>query len=84
MSGKALEIACETKIMVKLARLSSWDVIYALNMVVACAISYWVMIQSLISIISKDSDLLGGMRAAATVFVFRTTAKIARRRARRY
>jgi hypothetical protein len=58
----------------KLARLSSWDVIYTLNMAIACAISYWVMTQSLISIINKDTDLLGGMWAAvATVFVFRTT-----------
>jgi uncharacterized membrane protein YgaE (UPF0421/DUF939 family) len=62
------------KIMMKLARLSSWDVIYALNMAIACAISYWIMTQALISIINRDSDLLGGMWAAvATVFVFRTS-----------
>lgn len=35
------EIAhARVKIMTKLARLSSWDVIYALNMAIACAISY--------------------------------------------
>jgi len=60
--------------MMRLARLSSWDAIYALNMAIACAISYWTMTQVLISIINKDSDLLGGMWAAvATVFVFRPT-----------
>jgi len=43
-------------------------------MAIACAISYWTMTQVLISIINKDSDLLGGMWAAvATVFVFRPT-----------
>jgi hypothetical protein len=36
------------KIMMKLARLSSWDVIYALNMAIACAMSYWVMTDALI------------------------------------
>ena len=60
--------------MMKLPRLSSWDVIYALNMAIACAIAYWIMTQALISVINKDSDLLGGMWAAvAAVFVFRTT-----------
>src|SRR5215469_2909796 len=58
----------------KLARLSSWDVIYTLSMAIECAISYWVMTQALIPMINRDSDLLGGMWAAvATVFVFRST-----------
>lgn len=72
---KALEVAyARMKSMMKLPRLSSWDVIYALNMAIACAIAYWIMTQALISVINKDSDLLGGMWAAvAAVFVFRTT-----------
>jgi hypothetical protein len=62
------------QIMMKQARLSSWDVVYALNMAIACALSYWVMTRALISIINRDSDLLGGMwEAVATVFVFRAT-----------
>jgi hypothetical protein len=48
------------KIMKKLARLSSWDVIYAFNMAIAYAIAYWVMTQALISVINKDSDLWEG------------------------
>jgi len=62
------------KIIKKLAKPPSRDVIYALNMAIACAIAYWVMTQALISVINKNSDLLGGMWAAvAAVFVFRTT-----------
>lgn len=60
--------------MMKQPRLSSWDVFYALDMAVACAISYWIITQALVLIVNRDSDLLGGMWAAvATVFVFRTT-----------
>lgn len=58
----------------KSAKLSSWDVTYALDMCVACAISYWVMIHAGISILGRDASLLGGMWAAvATAFVFRET-----------
>jgi uncharacterized membrane protein YccC len=58
--------------MMRPGRLSAWHVAYALNMAVACAISYWVMTQGLAQWVSRDSDLLGGMWAAvATMFVFR-------------
>jgi uncharacterized membrane protein YccC len=58
----------------KSAKLSSWDVAYALDMCIACAISYWVMTRADISIVDRDANLLGGMWAAvATVFVFRET-----------
>jgi len=58
----------------KSAKLSSWDVAYALNMSIACAISYWIITHALASFVSRDADLLGGMWAAvATVFVFRET-----------
>ncbi|WFU39117.1 FUSC family protein [Bradyrhizobium sp. CB82] len=60
--------------MIVRARLSSWNVIYSLNMGIACAISYWVMTHALASIVDKDSEFLGGMWAAvATLFVFRAS-----------
>ena len=53
-------------------RLSAGDVIYALEMAIACAASYWVITQGLAPFVDKASDLLGGMWAVvATVFVFR-------------
>jgi uncharacterized membrane protein YccC len=58
----------------KRAKLSPWDVAYALDMSVACGISYWIMTHALISIVDRGADLLGSMWAAvATVFVFRET-----------
>lgn len=52
--------------------LSSWDVVYALNMAIACLISYWIMTDILSRLVGSSSDFLGGMWAvAATVFVFR-------------
>ena len=58
----------------KPAKLSSWDVAYALDMCIACAISYWAITHAGISILDRDANLLGGMWAAvATVFVFRET-----------
>jgi uncharacterized membrane protein YccC len=60
--------------MSKPERFSLWDVIYALDMAIACAISYWCITYALQSLTDRDSDLLGGMWAvAATVFVFRET-----------
>jgi uncharacterized membrane protein YccC len=57
---------------VKDAELSSWDVVYALNMAVACLVSYWIMTYILSRLVDRPSDFLGGMWAvAATVFVFR-------------
>jgi uncharacterized membrane protein YccC len=57
---------------VKDAKLSSWDVVYALNMAIACLISYLIITRLLLPVVNKPSDLLGGMWAvAATVFVFR-------------
>ena len=55
-------------------RLSSGDIIYAIEMSIACAISYWVITNGLAPFVDKPSDFLGGMWAAvATVFVFRDT-----------
>jgi uncharacterized membrane protein YccC len=54
------------------ARLSAWDLLYALNLAVACLASYWIMTHILARFVDTPSDYLGGMWAvAATVFVFR-------------
>src|ERR1700731_140639 len=61
----------ETK---KPQKLSTGDIVYALEMAIACAISYWIITYGLASFVDRASDLLGGMWAAvATVFVFRDT-----------
>ena len=59
---------------VKNLKLSSWDVAYALNMAIACLITYWIMTHTLSRFVDESSDFLGGMWAVvATVFVFRET-----------
>jgi uncharacterized membrane protein YccC len=59
---------------VKEAKLSAWDVVYALNMAIACLIAYWITTHILSRLVDRPSDLLGGMWAVvATVFVFRET-----------
>src|ERR1700736_5784582 len=58
----------------KSPKLSSWDVVYALSMAMACLITYWIMTHILSRFVDGPSDFLGGMWAvAATVFVFRET-----------
>jgi uncharacterized membrane protein YgaE (UPF0421/DUF939 family) len=58
----------------KSPKLSSWDVVYAVNMAMACLITYWIMTHILSRFVDGPSDFLGGMWAvAATVFVFRET-----------
>lgn len=57
-----------------LKRASAWDVVYSINMGIACWIAYAIMTRILISSTSRDDDLLGGMWAAvAAAFVFRDT-----------
>ena len=59
---------------VKNLTLSSWDVVYALNMAIACLITYWIMTHILSRFVDSSTDFLGGMWAVvATVFVFRET-----------
>ena len=59
---------------VKNPKLSSWDVVYALNMAIACLITYWIITHTLSRLVDESSDFLGGMWAVvATVFVFRET-----------
>jgi len=58
----------------KRQKLSPADMIYALEMTIACAISYWITTSGLTAFVDKSSDFLGGMWAVvATVFVFRDT-----------
>jgi uncharacterized membrane protein YccC len=55
-------------------KVSPADMIYALEMTIACAISYWITTSGLTAFVDKASDFLGGMWAVvATVFVFRDT-----------
>jgi uncharacterized membrane protein YgaE (UPF0421/DUF939 family) len=55
-------------------KLSSWDVVYAFNMAIACLITYSIMTYTLFRFVDGSSDFLGGMWAVvATVFVFRET-----------
>ena len=55
-------------------KLSWWDVEYALNMAIACLITYWIITHALSRFVDEPSDFLGGMWAvAATMFVFRET-----------
>ncbi|HKN30444.1 MAG TPA: FUSC family protein [Roseiarcus sp.] len=55
-------------------RFSSWDFTYAVDMGIACLISYWVITFGLARFVDTPNDLLGGMWAVvATVFVFRDT-----------
>ena len=64
----------EIKLEVKDATLSSWDVVYALNMAIACLFAYWIMTDVLSRFVDGPSDFLGGMWAVvAAIFVFRDT-----------
>ena len=55
-------------------RLSAWDVVYALNMGMACLITYWIITCLLSGFVDQAANFLGGMWAVvAVVFVFRDT-----------
>jgi uncharacterized membrane protein YgaE (UPF0421/DUF939 family) len=57
-------------------KLSSSDVVHALNMAVACLITCWIVTHFLSRFVDDSTELLGGMWAvAATVFVFRETRR---------
>ena len=59
--------------MQKHGKLSPWDIAYAVDMAIACLITYWIMtFLLLLSPVDRPTDLLGGMWAVvAAVFVFR-------------
>jgi uncharacterized membrane protein YgaE (UPF0421/DUF939 family) len=55
-------------------KLTLWEMIYAFDMAVACAISYLLTTELLGGLIDRSDTLLGGMWASvATVFVLRET-----------
>jgi hypothetical protein len=55
-------------------KLSMWDFFYALDMTIACLISYSIITCVLAPFVTTPDALLGGMWATvATVFVFRGT-----------
>ena len=54
-------------------KLSAWDVVYSLNMGVACLISYWIITYLLYGFVDQASNFLGGMWAVVAVIVFRDT-----------
>jgi hypothetical protein len=45
---------------VKSLKLSSWDVVYAVNMAIACLITYWIMTHSLSRFVDRPSDFWAG------------------------
>jgi uncharacterized membrane protein YgaE (UPF0421/DUF939 family) len=52
--------------------LTPWHAAYAVNMAIACGISYAIIAQVLVPFVDRSDDLLGGMWAVvATIFVFR-------------
>lgn len=54
--------------------LSAWDALYALNMAIACLVTYWIITGLLYGFVDQASDFLGGMWAVvAVIFVFRDT-----------
>ena len=55
-------------------KLSAWDVVYSLNMGIACLITYWIITYLLYGFVDQASNFLGGMWAVvAVIFVFRDT-----------
>jgi uncharacterized membrane protein YccC len=51
---------------------TSWKIFYAIDMGIACALSYAIITQLLVRFVDEPTKLLGGMWAVvATVFVFR-------------
>ena len=53
-------------------KLATWRIFYAIDMSIACALSYAIITQLLDRFVDEPTKLLGGMWAVvATVFVFR-------------
>ena len=58
----------------KLSKLSAWDVAYAIDMAIACLITYWVMIFLLPRLVGWHSTSVGVLWAViSTVFVYKDT-----------
>jgi uncharacterized membrane protein YccC len=57
---------------IELKKLTSWEILYAVAMGIACALSYATITQVLARFVDEPTKLLGGMWAVvATIFVFR-------------
>jgi len=55
-------------------RITSWDIVYSIDMAIACWLSYMAATGILLWFVNRSDDLLGGMWAVvATIFVFRYT-----------
>jgi len=55
-------------------KVSRTDVVYVLEMMISCMITYWIITAVLHPFVEKPDEFLGGMWAVvATVFVFRNT-----------
>jgi uncharacterized membrane protein YccC len=55
-------------------KLTSWEIFYAVDTGIACAVSYAIITQLLVRFVDEPTKLLGGMWAVvATVFVFPET-----------
>jgi len=58
----------------KFSKLSAWDVVYAVDMAVACLITYWVMVFLLPHLVGWPSTSVGVLWAViSTVFVYKDT-----------
>lgn len=58
----------------KFGKLSAWDVAYAVDMAIACLITYWLMTLVVSPLTRESSELVGVLWALiATIFVFRNT-----------
>src|SRR5262249_4911252 len=58
----------------KLSKLSGWDVAYAIDMAIACLVTYWVMIFLLPRLVGWHSTSVGVLWAViSTVFVYKDT-----------
>ena len=71
---KKIEQLASRQELARQQRPSRTDLVYALQLTVACAVSYWLTTHSLAPFVGKDADFLGGMWAVvATIFVLRDT-----------
>jgi uncharacterized membrane protein YgaE (UPF0421/DUF939 family) len=60
--------------LLKLEKLSSWDVVYAFGMALACLVTYCIMTSIFLKLLHEPSDFIDALWAIiSTVFVFRDT-----------
>jgi uncharacterized membrane protein YccC len=70
--GSAVDLPVSSRRRMQINKLTAWGFFYAVDMAIACAISYEIITQLLVRFVDEPTELLGGMWAVvATVFVFR-------------